>query len=1111
MNMIRLLSGCAGLLFAAALSLHAAEKKIVFVAGKPSHGSGAHEHNAGSLLLKKCLEKVPGVSAEVHLNGWPTDETILDGADAIVLYMDGGARHPILEGDRLTKMEARMKRGVGLALVHYAVEPTIEKGQGEFLNWIGGAFEINWSVNPHWDADFKTLPKHPITRGVKPFQINDEWYFNMRFQKGLKGVTPILSAVAPASTMSRGDGHHSGNPDVRASVKRGDQQHVAWAYDRPDGGRGFGFTGAHFHNNWGNDDFRKLVLNAILWVAKADIPKNGVESEVTPEDLEQNLDPKGQKKPPANPAPVNENSAARPKFTSGLVTYNRVPVDVDISGAKKLWLVVTDGGNSYNCDWADWCDPQLVRADGSIVNLTSLKWTSATTGWGTIGIDKNVKGEPLKIANRVYKTGLGTHAPSIIEYDLPEGFVRFQAKVGIDAGGTEQSCEPAVEFLVFTEAPPSNVLLAKPDVSALGETYGPKAAREALKFLDPAEDLEVTLFASEPMLRNPTNIDIDERGRIWVAEAVNYRSSFKPWGTLDPAGDRIVILEDTNGDGVADVSKVFYQDPKMSAPLGICVLGRQVIVSASPEIFILTDTDGDDKADKKEVLFLVEGFDHDHGIHAMTFGPDGKLYFNFGNEGNLLKRPDGSVVIDVHGNEVSNKNGVYRQALTFRCNLDGSGVEVLGHNFRNPYEVCADSFGTIWQSDNDDDGNRAVRINYVMQGGNYGFSDEMTGASWHAKRTNMEKEIPQRHWYQNDPGVVPNLLVTGAGAPCGMLVYEGRLLPERFRNQMILCDAGPRVVRSHPVTADGAGYAALSEDILSGRDSWFRPSDVCVAPDGSLLVADWNDAGVGGHNMADRSFKEMKGRIYRIAPKGHKPNVPQYDFTKISGAVAALQSPNVATRYLAWDQLVHLGKHAENDLRQLWLKGEPRMRARALQLLARIEGTGERYLRDAAKDGDADIRIAALRIAHDLKVNLHPMLKKLVHDESPQVRRECALLLRGSDSSEAPELWAKLAAQHDGEDRWYLEALGIGAQKNESACFKAWLKVAGKKWNTPAGRDIIWRSRAPEAATYLAKLIADPSTPEEERLRYFRSFDFLKGPEKEIALIELLSLASPGR
>src|SRR5438477_9904476 len=208
----------------------------------------------------------------VYSNGRPTDPNAFDGAETIVLYMDGGEGHPALQDDRLQTLDALMKKGVGLACIHYATEPTIEKGQAEFLDWIGGCFEINWSVNPTWVADFKQLPKHPITRGVQPFQIKDEWYFHLRFRENMKGVTPILAAVPPESTMDRPDGTHSGNPAVRAAVKRGEPQTVAWASERSDGGRGFGFTGAHYHDNWGNDDFRKLVLNAIVWIAKADVP-----------------------------------------------------------------------------------------------------------------------------------------------------------------------------------------------------------------------------------------------------------------------------------------------------------------------------------------------------------------------------------------------------------------------------------------------------------------------------------------------------------------------------------------------------------------------------------------------------------------------------------------------------------------------------------------------------------------------------------------------------------------------------------------------------------------------------------------------------------------------
>jgi type 1 glutamine amidotransferase len=288
------------LLFAGTLSAIAGEptKKIVFVAGPPSHGPAQHEHRAGCLLLKSCLDKVPGFSSVVHSNGWPADSSAFDGAATVVLYMDGGAGHPALKDDRLQQLSSLMKKGVGLCCIHYATEPTIEKGQKEWLEWIGGAFEINWSVNPHWEAEFKTLPEHPITHGVKPFKINDEWYFHIRFPEGMKDVTPILSAVAPESTMSRPDGTHSGNPAVRESVRKQEPQCVAWARERADGGRGFGFTGGHFHDNWGNDNVRKLVLNAIIWTAKAPVPAEGVKSSVTPDQLKENLDPKGPKKNP---------------------------------------------------------------------------------------------------------------------------------------------------------------------------------------------------------------------------------------------------------------------------------------------------------------------------------------------------------------------------------------------------------------------------------------------------------------------------------------------------------------------------------------------------------------------------------------------------------------------------------------------------------------------------------------------------------------------------------------------------------------------------------------------------------------------------------------------
>ena len=289
----------------------------------------------------------------------------------------------------------------------------------------------------------------------------------------------------------------------------------------------------------------------------------------------------------------------------------------------------------------------------------------------------------------------------------------------------------------------ASLSLASISYAQRNDGSGPEAAQKQIERMKVAEGLEVTLFASEPMVRNPANMDIDSRGRVWVTEGANYRL-WNKWGKLRPEGDRIVILEDTDGDGKADSEKTFYQGNDINTALGVCVLGNKVIVSCSPNVFVFTDENGDDKADKKEVLFTgFGGVDHDHGVHAFVFGPDGKLYFNAGDQGKQVQRPDGTTVADRFGIPVVNDGNPYRKGMLFRCNLDGSDFQVLGHNFRNNYEVAVDSFGTMWQSDNDDDGNRGVRINYVMDYGNYGYTDEMTGAAWPAKRTNMEKDKPE--------------------------------------------------------------------------------------------------------------------------------------------------------------------------------------------------------------------------------------------------------------------------------------------------------------------------------------------------------------------------------
>jgi len=269
----------------------AADKKILLLAGKVSHGPGDHEFRAGALLLKKCLDGVPGVRAEVYPNGWPTDPAVFTGADAVLIYADGGAGHPAIQADRIKFIDELTKKGVGIGCAHYGVE--VPKGDpGEAMHrWIGGYYEHQFSVNPMWSPEFTSFPNHEVTRGVKPFKLVDEWYFNMRWKPDNTGLTQILVAK-PTDKVRKGPYVYPPGPYDHIVASSGREESMMWVYQRPDGGRGFGFTGGHKHVNWYNDNFRKVVLNGLLWLAKMPVPEAGVASQLKPEDMPENLDKK---------------------------------------------------------------------------------------------------------------------------------------------------------------------------------------------------------------------------------------------------------------------------------------------------------------------------------------------------------------------------------------------------------------------------------------------------------------------------------------------------------------------------------------------------------------------------------------------------------------------------------------------------------------------------------------------------------------------------------------------------------------------------------------------------------------------------------------------------
>ncbi len=576
-----------------------------------------------------------------------------------------------------------------------------------------------------------------------------------------------------------------------------------------------------------------------------------------------------------------------------------------------------------------------------------------------------------------------------------------------------------------------------------------------------APGLEMTLWASEPLLVNPTNFDIDERGRVWFIESVNYRSDLRSRPKNDETGDRIVILEDTDGDDQADSRKVFDQHADMLAPLGISVLGNKVIVSQSPDLFVYTKDEEDNIVSKETLLTGWRGVDHDHGLHVVLFGHDGRYYFNSGDQG--------FSTTDRSGNDFrSSSEGPYYAATVQTMNPDGTDFRVLAHNARNPYEIALDSFGSIWQTDNDDDGNQWTRLLYVMEGANFGYWGP-GGRRW--------REDKGTHFHEERPGTLPYVARTGPGSPTGLVLYEGDLLPAKYRNQLLHAEPGKRLIQTFFVRPDGAGYSMESENTVISTDPIFRPSDIAVAPDGSLLVADWQDPVVGGHNMLDIE----QGRIFRIAPIGHRSAAPTFDLDSDEGLLAAFGSPNQATRYRGYQELSLRGADERRDLLlRAWRGPSEAARARALWLLGGLGAAGQRAVASAAASEDPRFRILALRVSRLHGLDHAEMVADLAGDPDAQVRREAALMLRNFEPQAKLDILLKLVEGYDGEDRWYLGALGIAASGAEDDLFRR-LRTEHPEWASTVG-DIYRTLQAPASRSYLAGIVRNSAMPLEARL-----------------------------
>jgi putative membrane-bound dehydrogenase-like protein len=654
------------------------------------------------------------------------------------------------------------------------------------------------------------------------------------------------------------------------------------------------------------------------------------------------------------------------------------------------------------------------------------------------------------------------------------------------------------------------------------------------------DGLEVTVWAKSPQLRNPTNMDVDKDGRIWVAEGVNYR---RHMGRSEE-GDRIVVIEDTDHDGNADKSWTFVQEKFLIAPLGVAVFDNKIVVSQAPDLIVYTDVNRnlkfDPGVDKREVVLTgFNGRNHDHSLHSVYAGPDGKWYFSVGNCGALFKDGSGrefriggpyGFKSMVPGREKtfdntaiagqkSDDGHVYIGGFVARMNPDTTHAEVIGYNFRNSYEQTVTSFGDVFQNDNDDP--PACRVAYVMEYGNAGFASRDGQRSWQADRR-PGQDTATAEWRQEDPGTMPAGDVYGGGSPTGVAFYENGALGDEWQGLLLSCEAGRNVVFGYKPKPEGAGFELkrfdfltsnkdhkfAGSDFLGGNDSvsselhtLFRPSDVCVGPDGAIYVADWFDPRVGGHADLDEG---THGAIYRIAPKGFKPNVPKIDYSTQRGQIAALKSPAVNTRHVGFAKLKERGDEALGAVKQVLADKNPYVSARAIWLMAQLGSKGRAEVQKLLKSKDERQRLVALRALRRAGEDPAKLARQLSKDDSTAVRRDVALSLRDVPLNQARGPLLNVARKFDGRDRHYLEAIGIGSSGKENGVYAALAKGAGDpvKWSD-ANSWLAWRLQSPQAVDAFKVRATTASLPVAERKKMLTAIAFIPAKAAASAMVEL--------
>lgn len=530
---------------------------------------------------------------------------------------------------------------------------------------------------------------------------------------------------------------------------------------------------------------------------------------------------------------------AAPKFVSQLVTKktpgHQISLEVDIAGAKELFLEVTGGGDGTGYDWADWMEPRLIAADGTEKRLTALKWRHASQAERTL-MGKNQGGGPLVVNGKPVSYGIGTHADSLIRYDLPAGYVLFRAKGGLDDGGVNQpGSKPSVEFRVYTDPskhfkPPLNAVLLE--------------GFKAEQLYHARMDKEGSWVA----------LGVDHKGRLITSDRQGplYRIELPPVDQSGVGAKVERIQADVGGaNGLLDAFGSLY----------VVGIGSGSMKGKSG-LFRLTDADKDDRYEKIEHLISLQ-VGSDHHAHAVILSPDQKrLVILCGNSTNM---PDDLAARNLVNQKEDhllprstyyghNTNRMAPGGFVISCDPDGTKRRIQSAGFRNPYDIAYNRNGDLFTFDADmeyDVGGpwyRPTRVNHCVSGGEFGW--RFGAGKW-------------PDYYPDTAGTTVDI---GRGSPTGVVFGYGAKFPAKYQKALYVLDWTYGKIYAVHLTPEGGTYKGEFETFIAGRG--MPVSDIVIHPDGAMYYV------TGGRRSESKLI-----RVTYHGAESTKPLGPEKDLT----------------------------------------------------------------------------------------------------------------------------------------------------------------------------------------------------------------------------------------